>query len=465
MDLFEHQAERERERTAPLADRMRPRRLDEIEGQPAVVGAESFLARALAADALPSLLLWGPPGSGKTTLARLTAAYTKARFVPFSAVLGGVKDVRVIIDEARRRWVASRQRTIFFVDEIHRFNKAQQDAFLPHVEDGTVILIGATTENPSFYVNSALLSRCRVVKLEALDAAAIVRVLRRALTDETHGVGHGAPTVTEDAVGRLAALADGDARRALNLLEQTVTYASTTGIETVDAATLGEVLARQGARYDKTGDQHYDLVSAFIKSLRGSDPDAALYWMLRMLDAGEDPLFLLRRMVIFAAEDVGNADPRALQVAVAALEAFRFLGLPEGKIPMSQACTYLASSVKSNASYLALHAAEADVRAEGSLPVPLELRNAPTALMKSLGHGHGYRYPHDYPGHFVPGATYLPDALAGRVYYDPSDQGLEQRLGERLRQLRAARGRAVAGSNPSRGPVPSGAPNEEAESG
>jgi putative ATPase len=459
VDLFEQHAERERREASgdvPLADRMRPQRLEEVEGQPGIVGPGSFLARALAADRLPSLILWGPPGSGKTTLARLTAAYTKARFVPFSAVLGGVKDVRAIIDEARRRRVENGVRTILFVDEIHRFNKAQQDAFLPHVEDGTVVLIGATTENPSFYVNSALLSRCRVVRLEPLPAEAVARVLRRTLDEPQRGLGPGAPAFDDEAVVRIAELADGDARRALNLLEQAAQHARTEGRQRLDRAAVDEALARPGLRHDRSGDQHYDVVSAFIKSLRGSDPDAALYWMLRMLEAGEEPLFVLRRLVIFAAEDIGNADPRALQVALAAMEAFRFLGLPEGRIPMAQACTYLAAAPKSNASYAALNAAAEEARAAGALPVPLHLRNAPTGLAKSLGHGAEYRYPHDWPGHFVPDATYLPDALRGRVYYEPSDQGLEQKIGERLRRLRAERAAALAAGRERREPAADG---------
>jgi putative ATPase len=422
------------DRATPLAERMRPRTLAEVRGQESVIGPESFLARAITADELPSMVLWGPPGSGKTTIARVVAAHTKAHFVAFSAVLSGVKEVRAVIEEARRR--RGRERTVLFVDELHRFNKAQQDAFLPHVEDGTVVLIGATTENPSFYVNRALLSRCRVVRLDPLAPAAVEELLCAALADPERGLGDRGLVVEDDAVALLAACADGDARQALNLLEQAALLAAEHPPRALNRAVIEELTATRVGHYDRGGDEHYDLVSAFIKSMRGSDPDAAVYYLARMLANGEDPLFLARRMVIFAAEDVGNADPRALAVAVDATRAFRFLGLPEGEIVLAQACTYLASTVKSNRSYLALREAQQDVRAHGSPPVPQHIRNAPTALMKAMGNAAGYRYPHDFPDHYVSGEEYLPAPLVGRRYYRPSGQGLEERLGARLARLR-----------------------------
>ena len=424
------------QRGTPLADRMRPRSLAEIRGQESVAGPESFLARAIAADELPSMVLWGPPGTGKTTIAHVVAAHTRAHFVAFSAVLGGVKEVRVIIEEARRRRIE--RRTVLFVDELHRFNKAQQDAFLPHVEDGTIVLIGATTENPSFYVNAALLSRCRVVRLEPLAPSAVEALLRAALSDSERGLGGRALPIDDEALALIAHGAAGDARQALNLLEQAALYSEAAGGRHITAANLAEVATDPVGRYDRSGDEHYDLISALIKSLRGSDPDAAIYYLARMLANGEDPLFLARRMVIFASEDVGNADPRALAVAVAAVEAFRFVGQPEGEIVLAQACTYLASTVKSNRSYLALREAQKAVRASGSPPVPKHLRNAPTKLMKAQGNAEGYRYPHDFEDHHVPGEVYLPKELEGRRYYRPSRQGLEARLADRLARLRGA---------------------------
>jgi putative ATPase len=431
-DLFERAAKADPS-AMPLAERLRPRRLEDVVGQDHLLGPDKILRRAIEADRVPSMILWGPPGTGKTTLARLLATAGGAEFVPFSAVLGGVKEIRAIVEAARRRLAERRQRTLLFVDEIHRFNKAQQDALLPHVEQGTVILVGATTENPSFEVNAALLSRCRVFTLKSLSDEALRAVVRRGL--ET--VGLSAEVAAEDL---LVAQADGDARRVLTALELAADVAGAAGAATLDARTVAEAASR-ALRHDRGGDAHYDVVSAFIKSLRGSDPDAAVYWMLRMLEAGEPPRFVLRRMIVFAAEDVGNADPKGLEVALNAARAFEWVGLPEGEIPMAMAATYLASAPKSNAAYLALGAAREDVRSQGTLPVPMHLRNAPTALLKEIGAGAGYRYPHDHPGGFV-AETYLPDALADRRYYSPTDRGDEGVIATRLARYRAEVARA-----------------------
>jgi len=380
--------------------------------------------------------LWGPPGSGKTTVARVIAARTRAHFVPYSAVLGTVPELRSHLQEAKEARLYQARRTILFVDEIHRFNKAQQDAFLPYVEDGTVTLIGATTENPSFSVNAALLSRCKVFRLERLDVDALVALLRRALEDERGLLGLKAD---DEALAGIARYADGDARRALNTLEMVVDQRDP---EMEPVLTLEAVVRATEHRpllYDKTGDEHYNVVSALIKSMRGSDPDAAMYWAMRMLEAGDDPLFVLRRLLIFASEDIGNADPRALQVAVAADQSFRRMGMPEGLYPIAQAVLYLASAPKSNAVGKAFTAARRDVQEHGSLPVPTKLRNASTKLMKQMGYGQDYRYPHDEAGHHAEGETYLPDELEGARYYEPTDQGLEKAIGERLARLRQRR--------------------------
>jgi putative ATPase len=415
---------------------MRPTRLEDVVGQVDLLGDGHILARAIRADRIPSMILWGPPGTGKTTLAHVIAHETNSIFVPFSAVLGGVPELRKIIAEAKEQKSYYGKKTILFVDEIHRFNKSQQDALLPHVENGTVTLIGATTENPSFAVNSALLSRARVFDLKPLGADDLRVLLERALADDERGLGHVPHTVDGEAIEAIAQNARGDARRALSALELASDFAQSAGVERVTAAIVQEALATQTLLYDKSGEEHYNVVSAFIKSMRGSDPDAAVYWLMRMLEAGEDPLFVLRRMLIFASEDIGNADPRALEVAVSADASFRRLGMPEGIFAIAQCCTYLASAPKSNASYKAWHMAQADVRELGALPVPLKLRNAPTEAMKSWGYGEGYRYPHDEDG-FSPEETYLPDALVGRQYYRPTDRGFEARIRDHLNELRA----------------------------
>ncbi len=428
MDLFDRAADHSAELT-PLAERMRPRTLDEVVGQDHLVAHEALLRRAAEAGRLPSAILWGPPGSGKTTLARLLAEASKARYEQLSAVLAGVKEIREVVAtaESLRR---SGKKTVLFIDEIHRWSKSQQDALLPSVERGVVTLLGATTENPSFEVNAALLSRCRVFVLRPLSPEHIAALVTRAADIEKIDA---APEFVET----LAARADGDARRALNALEVAWSAAQAAAKKTLTRQDAAEALQQRTLLYDKAGDEHYNVVSAFIKSMRGSDPDAAIYYLVRMLDAGEEPRFLLRRMVIFAAEDIGNADPRALGVAVDALQAFELVGLPDGAIPMAQAVTYLATAPKSNASYRALNAARADVQEKGALPVPEKLRNAPTALMKQLGYSAGYQYPHDHEGHFT-AERYLPEALGTTKYYNPDPQsGYEKAIAERLTAWRA----------------------------
>ena len=429
-DLFAHSAAKEAAKKAPLAERMRPRTLEEYVGQTRVLGPGRLLRQIVEKKSLPSLILWGPPGCGKTTLAYLLAKAVNTPFAAFSAVLSGVKELRQIIDEARDQQRLHGKPTILFVDEIHRFNKAQQDAFLPYVEQGLIILIGATTENPSFEVIAPLLSRTRVVVLEALSEDALILLLRRALTDDDRGLGTQHLTAHTEALAFIAQHAQGDARMALNTLEVAATLATQRGVAEIDLPSAEEAAQHKALLYDKGGEEHYNVISAFIKSLRGSDPDAAVYWLMRMIEAGEDPLFIVRRMVIFAAEDIGNADPHALPLAIATKEAVHFVGLPEGRIPLAQAAIYLATAPKSNASYKAMLAAVEDVKKYGPLPVPLHLRNAPTKLMKGLGYGKGYQYAHDYEGAAIT-QQHLPDALRERRYYLPKNE--ELRRNEELR--------------------------------
>ena len=440
MDLFDQQDARNDNR--PLADRMRPRNLDEYVGQDHLLGADSLLRRAVQEDRLFSVIFWGPPGSGKTTLARILAGETKSHFVSFSAVLSGVKEIRAVVDEAAEQWRLHRRRTLLFVDEIHRFNKAQQDAFLPHVESGLITLIGATTENPSFEVISPLLSRMRVLILKPFTEEDLERILQNALADEERGLGRLRLEIEPEALKRIVWSADGDARAALNSLEAAASLADKAG-EAGHRMTLAFVeraIQKKALQYDKSGEEHYNLISALHKSLRGSDPDAALYWLVRMLKAGEDPLYLARRMVRFASEDVGNADPRALTVAVDAMQAYHFLGSPEGELALAQAAVYLATAPKSNALYVGYGQVNATIEKTGTLPVPLHIRNAPTKLMKELDYGKDYRYAHDYAEAYVP-QEYLPDQIRGKEgrFYRPTDRGYEKIIGERLEAWRKIR--------------------------
>ncbi len=417
---------------APLAERMRPRSVAEFSGQEHLVGEGRILQRMIETDSLASLILWGPPGCGKTTLAHIIAAETKSHFIFFSAILSGVKEIRETFREAER--YASRGiRTILFIDEIHRFNKSQQDAFLPYIEKGVVTIIGATTENPSFEVIAPLLSRCRVLTLQQLEPDTVRGLLVQALADSERGLGNRALSATDEALEFLAAQAGGDARIALNTLEVAAGL-TRDGIITIEIAQ--EALQKKALLYDKGGEEHYNVISAFIKSLRGSSPDAALYWLARMLEAGEDPIFILRRMIILASEDIGNADPRALQVAVSALQAFQVIGMPEGRIILGQAVTYLATAPKSNASYVGINSALAEVRKSGALPVPLHIRNAPTKLMKEQGYGKGYQYVHDYEDGYA-GQECLPERLAGRKFYEPKGHGYEKNIVERMEWLKS----------------------------
>jgi putative ATPase len=425
MDLFEHTAKKQR-RGQPLAERMRPVSLEEYVGQEHLLGAGKLLARIATGAQLPSLILWGPPGSGKTTLARLVATRSRADFVPLSAVQSGVKAIRELASQADRRRAEYGTPTILFLDEIHRFSKSQQDALLPLVEGGTLVLIGATTENPSFEVTAPLLSRCRVVRLEPLSAEAVTTLLQRALSDRDRGLGALELTATDSAIGALVKRSQGDARRALTGLEVAATLAES-GV--IDDRAVAEALQEGTLLYDRAGEEHYNVVSAFIKSMRGSDPDAAVYWMARMLEAGEEPRFVLRRMVIFASEDIGNADPQALVIATAALQAYELVGMPEGVLPMTQAAQHLARAPKSNQVLTSYAAARRLVKEHGALPVPLKLRNATTGLTKQAGYGSGYKYPHDFAGNYV-AETYMPDELQGTRLVDAPKPGADESPGD-----------------------------------
>lgn len=421
--------------SGPLAHRMRPRNLDDFAGQDRVLGPGKPLRQWIETDRVPSLILWGPPGCGKTTLSKIIAAHTQSQFESLSAVLSGVKDIKEAVERARQSRRMSKRKTILFVDEIHRFNKSQQDALLPHVEDGTVTLIGATTENPSFELNSALLSRARVIRLERLEHEALAKVLKKALVDPERGMG-GFLILSDEAIGWLASTSEGDARRALTSLESIALFKNGDHPLTIEdcQAALESAMERQPIPYDKSGEEHYNVVSAFIKSIRDSDPHAGLYYLARMLEGGEDPLFIARRLVILASEDVGNADPRGIMVAMAAKEAVDFVGMPEARINLAQAVTYLALAPKSNASYEGINAAMAEVRNSGALPVPMHLRNAVTGLMKKEGYGQNYKYAHSLSEQRA-GQTHLPNELIGRRFYDPKETGAEKGFKEKLDRL------------------------------
>ncbi|MGD8519968.1 MAG: replication-associated recombination protein A [Desulfobacterales bacterium] len=456
MDIFEYHAREAADASRPLADRMRPRNLAEFIGQQHVVGEGSLIRSAIAQDRIFSMILWGPPGCGKTTLARIIAGETDSHFVHFSAVLSGVKEIRAVIDIARDQQRMYRKRTILFVDEIHRFNKAQQDAFLHHVESGLITLIGATTENPSFEVIAPLLSRCRVITLEMLSTSDLTTIIDKALTDNERGLGNLALEFESDAIAYLIRAADGDARAALNNLEVVSSLIasekeSSTGDHTLSISLqdLERALQKKALVYDKAGEGHYNLISALHKSLRGSDPDAALYWLARMLIAGEDPFYIARRMVRFASEDIGNADPNALTVAMKAMEAFKFLGHPEGELALAQAAIYLATAPKSNSIYAAYGKVTNVIKDSGALPVPFHIRNAPTRLMKEMGYGKGYKYAHNYKDAYSP-QDHLPDEIDGQVFYSPTDRGYEKVIKQRLEKWRLLKEKAKSESKKKR---------------
>ncbi len=428
-DLFASEADDLR----PLADRMRPQNLRQFQGQEHIMGEGKPLRKAIEADRLHSMIFWGPPGTGKTTLARLIANHSGALFLSLSAVLSGVKEIRGAVEQARQAKAVGNRPTILFIDEVHRFNKAQQDAFLPHVEDGTVIFIGATTENPSFELNNALLSRARTYVLKGLTASDLQQILEHALEDREHGLGDREIRIEHEVMQLLAEAADGDARRGLNLLE---ICADLSDAGEITAEVVKEVITGNLRRFDKGGDLFYDQISALHKSVRGSSPDAALYWLCRMLDGGCDPLYIARRVVRMASEDIGNADPRALTLALEAWETHERLGSPEGELAIAQAVVYLSCAAKSNAVYSAFKSAMKDARESGTREVPMHLRNAPTSLMKDLGHGEGYRYAHDEPEGYAAGESYFPEELGERRYYFPVERGLEIKIAEKLEQLR-----------------------------
>ncbi len=435
MTLFEHKYDPDNS-MKPLAERMRPKKLAGFAGQDHAVGEGSIIRHTIESDNIFSMILWGPPGCGKTTLAEIIAHETSSRFIRLSAVLSGVKDIRAIIDEADKRRKIYQKKTILFVDEIHRFNKSQQDAFLPHVESGLITLIGATTENPSFEIIAPLLSRCRVITLNSLSEEDLRRICKRALNDKEKGLGKNNFEISDKALWHLVKIADGDARAALNNLEIAASLAMEKGLKKIGLDEIEKALQRDSFRYDKSGEEHYNLISAFHKSLRGSDPDAALYWLSRMLSSGEDPMYIARRMVRFASEDVGNADPYALRISLDAVESYRFLGSPEGELALAQAAVYLATAPKSNSIYTAFASAREAADKYGALPVPFHIRNAPTKLMKNLGYGKNYKYAHNYKDGFVP-QDYLPDKLLGSLYYHPTNRGYENMVKQRLEKWRA----------------------------
>lgn len=437
MDLFEYNLQKNMKTEAPLAARLRPATLEEFVGQQHIIGKDKLLYRAIKADQLNSILLYGPPGTGKTTLAKIIANTTKRSFVQINATTAGIKDIKEVVEEAKTRMGMSRDKTILFIDEIHRFNKTQQDALLPHVEEGTVILIGATTENPYFEVNKALVSRSIVFELKQLESRDIEKLIFRAVTDKEKGYGYFDINANDKAVKFLADVANGDARTALNAIELAVltTDKDDNGVINITLEVAQECIQKRALNYEKNGDNHYDTISAFIKSMRGSDPDAALYYLAKMIYAGEDPKFIARRVVICASEDVGNADPHALQVAVSAAEAINFIGMPEGRIILAQAVTYIACAPKSNAAYVGIDMALSDVRNIKIKTVPNHLKDAHYSGAKDLGHGAGYKYAHDYNGHYVK-QQYLPDELKDKIYYSPSENGVEKRIKESLKRLR-----------------------------
>jgi len=434
MNLFQQDFEEKENKRRPLADRIRPKKLEEFVGQQHILGKGKILRKIIESDQIPSMIFWGPPGTGKTTLAKIIAQRTAYNFIAFSAVTSGIPEVKRVIEEAKKYFDYNQKKTILFIDEIHRFNKAQQDAFLPHVENGTIVLIGATTENPSFELNSPLLSRCKVFHFRELEDKEIEKILKRALSDNENGLATYNPQIEPEVIKKIIHLANGDARVALNLLELVVlnTPPNKDKKIKVELKNVEDLLKEKTLRYDKAADEHYDTISAFIKGIRGSDPDAALYWLARMLEAGEDPRFIARRMIILASEDIGNADPQALLVATAAAQAVEYVGLPEARINLAQAVIYLATAPKSNATYQAINRAIADVYQKRLEPVPLHLRNAPTKLMKKFGFGKDYQYPHEYPNHFVQ-QEYLPKNIKNPRYYQPSDLGWEKEIKKRMK--------------------------------